>query len=59
MTLKLVVLIIILIGVNFVFDARILTYKLFGFGDQNEGTTGLKIIGFILIILGSLIFYII
>ena len=59
MTLKLVVLIIILIGVNFVFDARILTHKLFGFGDQNEGTTGLKIIGFILIILGSLIFYII
>ena len=59
MIIRLVALIIILIGVNFIFDARILIYKWFGLGDQNEGTTGLKIIGFILIILGGLIVYII
>lgn len=59
MIIRLIALIIILIGVNFVFDARILIYKWFGLGDQNEGTTGLKIIGFISIILGGLIVYII
>lgn len=48
---------IVLIGVISIFDARLLTKKLFGFGDQNEATLGLKILGFILAIVGGLIIY--
>lgn len=40
-----------------VFDARYLTKKLFSFGDQNEGTTGLKILGFFIAIIGALLIY--
>lgn len=50
-------LIITVIGVIMVYDARILTKKLFGFGDQNEATLGLKILGFILAIIGVLLIY--
>lgn len=50
-------LIITLIGVIMVYDARILTKKLFGFGDQNEATAGLKILGFFLAIIGVLLIY--
>ena len=45
------------IGVICVYDARGLTKKLFGFGDQNEATLGLKILGFALAIAGALIIY--
>lgn len=46
-----------LLGVIMIFDARSLTKKLFGFGDQNEATSGLKIFGFIIVIIGSLLIY--
>ncbi len=49
--------IIALIGTIMVFDARYLTKKLFGFGDQNEGTKGLKIVGFFIAIIGALLIY--
>lgn len=56
---KLIVLIIGLLismlGVIMVFDARLLTQKFFGFGDQNEATAGFKIIGFVVAIVGGLI----
>ena len=45
--LKLIALIIILIGVIFIYDARLLSEKWFGFGDQNEATSGLKILAII------------
>lgn len=45
------------LGVILIFDARSLTKKLFGFGDQNEATSGLKILGFIMAIIGTLIIY--
>lgn len=45
--------ILVLIGVIMIFDARIITKKLFSFGDQNEGVLGLKIIGFTLTIAGG------
>ena len=48
---------IALIGVIMVFDARSLTKKLFSFGDQNEATAGMKITGFILAMLGALLIY--
>lgn len=48
---------IALIGVILIYDARLLSKKLFGFGDQNEATMGLKIVGFILAIAGGIIIY--
>ena len=46
-----------LIGVILVYDARGISKKLFGFGDQNEATAGLKILGFIMGMIGVLIIY--
>ncbi len=54
---KLIGMIIILIGVILIYDARILTKKFFGFGDQNEASSGLKILGFILSIFGATVIY--
>ena len=45
------------LGVIMIFDARSLTKKLFGFGDQNEATSGFKILGFILVMIGALLIY--
>ena len=53
--IKLVCLIIVLCGVIMIFDARNLTKKFFGFGDQNEGSSGLKILGFIIVIISAII----
>ena len=44
-------------GVIMVYDARSLTKRLFSFGDQNEASLGLKILGFIMSIIGVLIIY--
>jgi hypothetical protein len=49
--------IIALLGTIMVFDARKLTSKLFSFGDQNEATSGMKILGFIFSIIGVLLIY--
>lgn len=45
------------LGVICIFDARIITKKMFSFGDQNEGSMGLKIFGFIFAIAGAFITY--
>ena len=45
------------VGVVLIYDARDITKKLFGFGDQNEATAGLKILGFIMAMIGALIIY--
>ena len=55
--IKLIAIIMVLIGVIMVYDARILTKKFFGFGDQNQAAWGLKILGFIILIIGALIIY--
>ena len=52
---NLICIIIILCGIILIYDARTITKKFFGFGDQNEGSTGLKMIGFILCVVGALI----
>ena len=52
---KLFGIIILSVGVTFVFDARPIANKRFGFGDQNEGAKTLKIAGFVTSILGGLI----
>lgn len=55
--IDLVAVIVILIGVILVYDARIITKKMFGFGDQNEATSGLKILGWLIAIIGILIIF--
>ena len=55
--LKIIGLLLVLCGVTLIFDARIITKRFFGFGDQNEGSAGLKIIGFIISIVGAFIIY--
>ena len=50
-----IAMIMALMGVIIVYDARIITKKLFGFGDQNQAAWGLKILGFIIIVIGMLI----
>lgn len=48
---------IALLGTVMIFDARTLTKKLFSFGDQNEATSGMKILGFFMAIIGVLLIY--
>ena len=53
--LKLIGAIIALIGVIFIYDARKITKKWFSFGDQNEGSMGMKITGVIVTAVGLII----
>ena len=46
--LRLIGALILLTGVILIYDARIITKKMFGFGDQNEATSGFKILGVLL-----------
>lgn len=55
--LILIGLIVTTLGVVLVYDARIITKKWFSFGEQNEAALGLKILGFIVAIVGSFIMY--
>lgn len=55
--LKIIGLLIVLGGVILIYDARIITKKFFSFGDQNEGAIGLKMIGFLISIVGGLIIF--
>ena len=49
--IKIILTLIILTG------ARIITKRFFSFGDQNEASSGLKILGFLVAIIGGLILY--
>ena len=55
--LKLIGVILVAYGVMFVYDARSITKKFFGFGDQNEGSLGLKLLGFLIDLIGGLLVY--
>ena len=55
--LTLIGLLLAMLGVIMVYDARLITKKLFSFGDQNEASCGLKILGFIIAIIGGLIIF--
>ena len=44
-------------GVLMVYDARIFTKKLFGFGDQNEAACGFKILGFFVAMIGGFMIF--
>ena len=54
---NIIALVMALVGVVMVYDARLITRKLFGFGDQNQAAWGLKILGFIIALIGALIIY--
>ncbi|MGN1301607.1 MAG: hypothetical protein ACI4U9_03690 [Clostridia bacterium] len=47
--------IILMCGVILIYDARPITKKVFSFGDQNDGVKGLKIVGFVLSVIGGLL----
>lgn len=53
--LNLIAMIIILIGTISIFEARNISKKLFSFGDQNSSVAILKIVGFIICIIGLII----
>ena len=57
MIVKIIAILVVLIGIIMIYDARILTKNFFGFGDQNEASSGLKIFGFLLAIIGGIILY--
>ena len=50
-------LLITILGIIMIFDARYLTKRFFGFGDQNEAALGFKMIGFIIAIVGGIAMY--
>ena len=55
--LRLIGTLIALAGVILIYDARIITKKMFNFGDQNEATSGFKIWGVIISLIGALIIF--
>ena len=55
--IKLIGMLMVLLGIILIYDARIITKRFFGFGDQNDASSGLKILGFIIAIIGGLIVY--
>jgi len=55
--LRLIGTLILLAGVILIYDARIITKKMFGFGDQNEATSGFKIFGALFSVIGIAIIY--
>lgn len=46
-----------MVGVILIFDARPITKKMFSFGDQNDATLGLKLVGFVISIIGAILVY--
>ena len=55
--LRVLGLLFLMFGVIMVYDARILTRKWFGFGDQNEASSGFKILGYIFCLIGAIVVY--
>ena len=55
--LRLIGALILLAGVILIYDARIITKKVFGFGDQDEATDGFKILGVIIAVIGGFIIF--
>jgi uncharacterized protein YjeT (DUF2065 family) len=53
---KMVGIVILAIGVIMIYDARLLSKKLFSYSDKNESAKMLKIVGLILSIIGAVIY---
>lgn len=52
-----VAILLLIIGVKFIFDARPIVKKYFAFGQENDATLGLKLFGFLSMVIGSVIIY--
>lgn len=52
-----IALLLVMIGIIMIYDARKLSKKWFSFNDQNEGSKWFKIGGFLLAIIGILVLY--
>ena len=50
-------LILAAIGVTLIYSARNMTKKWFSFGDQNEGVKWIKVIGFVISMMGILLVF--
>lgn len=55
--LLLIGVIMAIVGTVMIYDARILTKRFFSFGDQNDASLGLKILGFLIAIGGALLVF--
>lgn len=55
--IKILILLLILLGIVMIYDARIITKRFFSFGDQNEGASGLKILGLIITVVSGIILF--
>lgn len=53
--IKIIALIVIATGIVMIFDARKISKKLFGFNDQNSSVRILKIVGFLIAIVGGIV----
>lgn len=47
----------LMLGVKMIYDARPIVKQYFSFGDENEATLGMKILGFLLAIIGGILLY--
>lgn len=45
--------VVLMCGVILIYDARPIAKKVFSFSDQNSGVKGMKIVGFVLAIIGG------
>ena len=52
-----IAIILLITGVKFIFDARPIVKKYFAFGQENDATLGLKLIGFLCSVIGAIIVY--
>ena len=57
MFLKILGALLAVLGIILVYDARPITRRIFSFGDQNEASMGMKIIGFVFAIAAGLLIY--
>ncbi|MGN1299265.1 MAG: hypothetical protein ACI4UE_04715 [Candidatus Scatovivens sp.] len=52
-----IAILLLIIGVKFIFDARPIVKKYFAFGQENDATLGLKLFGFLFMVIGTIIMY--
>ena len=53
MWLKLFGSVVVLVGVILIYDGRRIVKKYFDYGEENTATTGIKILGFIITLVGG------
>lgn len=48
---------IVILGIKMIYDARPIVKTYFSFGDENEAVLGMKILGFIFAMIGGVLVY--